>query len=147
MFKCTTFVLRLISARGGSTLPGRALNALVLSSGEDSPVIVPTYAADQLLPTGSGAEGRLEGRHAFSVCHGEAATQPPSMPVFFQVLKHNAQTWNQHKASARKLLNTRLPDSSQLLTFPRDSRVAVILLISLETDSCNASPSCDRKCL
>lgn len=109
----------------GPLFPGRALNALVLSSGEDSAVIVSIYAANQLLPTGSGAEGRLEGRHAFSVCSGEARTQPPSMPVFFQVLKHSVQTWKHHMASVRKLLKTRLPDSSQLLTVPRDSRATI----------------------
>lgn len=129
----------------GPLFPGRALNALVLSSGEDSAVIVSIYAADQRLPTGSGAEGRLGGRQAFSVCIGETGIQPPPMPAFFQVLKHNVRTWKHPMASARKRLKTPSPDSSQLPTVPRDSRAAVILLIPLKTHSFNASPSCGQK--
>lgn len=54
----------------GPLFPGRALNALVLSSGEDSAVIVSIYAADQRLPTGSGAEEGWE-VDMLSVCASE----------------------------------------------------------------------------
>lgn len=94
-------------------------------------------------------DGLREGwrQRDFGVCYGEAVIHPLSMPVFSQVAKTKVQTWNHHMASIHGLLQNQLPDSSQWLTVPQDSRLTVILLTQLKTDPFNASPWCNQRCV